>query len=105
MLHWSGMQDSQGRALYSPRDIQPGDKVHLDICYTVESPEAGIGEPEELLHFATDKMPKGLRTDFESGVYNCLIRVLSDNPTPVDLRIRVAWTGVSSDLEVTRVMD
>ncbi|MCK4417500.1 MAG: hypothetical protein KAV99_04980 [Candidatus Latescibacteria bacterium] len=102
MLHWSGMQDSQG-AVYAPRDIQPGESVHFDICFTVEPPLAGIGHRVDLLHFATDKMPKGLRTDIGPGAYICHTRVLSDNSTPVDLCFRISWTGVSSDLTTKEV--
>lgn len=103
MLHWSGMQNLRGGALYSQRDIQPGENVHLDICFTVEPPQAGIGEREDLLHFATDKMPKGLRTDLEPGVYTCRVRVLSDNSGPADLRVRIRWTGVSAELAMEEV--
>ena len=101
-LHWSGMQAS-GVAVYAPRDIQPGEIVHFDIYFTVEEPLAGIGHRVDLLHFATDKMPKGLRTDIGPGSYTCHARVLSDNSTPVDLCFRIYWIGVSSGLTIHEV--
>ena len=103
-LHWTGMQNQEG-AFYSARDIQPGENVRLDICFTVESPEAGIGHQEDLLHFATDNLPKGLRTHLGPGLYTCLVRVLSDNSDPADLHVRIRWTGVSATLAIEEVQE
>ena len=103
-LRWTGMQNQEG-AFHSTCDIQPGENVRLNICFTVESPEAGIGHQEDLLHFATDNLPRGLRTHLEPGVYTCLVRVLSDNSDPADLHVRIRWTGVSATLAIEEVQE
>ncbi len=70
---------------YQYKDLQPDDKVRLDVCYVHD----GI----DIMHFFTKKYPGGNQTDFLPGKYEITIRIVSENAKSITGKFIVEYNA------------
>lgn len=78
---------------FDPRDIEPDIPRLLDVCCVFE-PSPNI------LRFASDKSPCGIRTDFPRGNYVVTIRCDGKNLKPIDAQFVIRHQGAWNETKV-----